>query len=106
MAPAHLLPYRKATSTATWIRESYLSPFIRLADVCRASVSSRKPLPGMSAVEAAQIPDVQGQVDHERIGRCLHQIGYCLAKSGKMIEARSWYERGQAPKRKVTFRGA
>ena len=40
-----------------------------------------------------------------KAGRCLHQIGYCLAKSGKMNEAREWYERAANAKEKGDGQG-
>jgi tetratricopeptide (TPR) repeat protein/predicted phosphodiesterase len=45
------------------------------------------------AVEAAQQGDVHGRVDHESLGRSLHQVGDCLSSTGQFEAARPWFER-------------
>ena len=47
-----------------------------------------------------------GGLDHESLGRSLHQVGICLASLGQYAVARPWYERaaGEAQKGDVPGR--
>ena len=45
------------------------------------------------AVAAKEKGDVQGRVDHDSLGRSLHQVGDCLASTGEFAAARPWFER-------------
>jgi hypothetical protein len=48
---------------------------------------------GEKLVEEVQKGDVHGRLDHESLGRSLHQVGMCLSRLGQDAEARLWYER-------------
>jgi tetratricopeptide (TPR) repeat protein len=58
------------------------------------------PLSYERAVAAAEKGDVDGRVDHESLGRSLHQVGYCFASTGRYDKARGWSERAVAAKEK------
>jgi tetratricopeptide (TPR) repeat protein/predicted phosphodiesterase len=45
------------------------------------------------AVIAAENGGVHGRVDHESLGKSLHQVGHCLASTGDFAAARRWFER-------------
>jgi hypothetical protein len=40
--------------------------------------------------------DIHGRVDHDILGKSLHQVGYCLSSLGKFAEAQPFYERAAA----------
>ena len=43
--------------------------------------------------------DIYGRVDHESLGRSLHQVGHCLASQGQYAAAQPWFERAVNEKR-------
>jgi len=57
------------------------------------------------AVAEAEKGDVHGSVDHESLGRSLHQVGYCLASRGRFPEALPWFERAMAEAEKGDVHG-
>jgi tetratricopeptide (TPR) repeat protein len=50
------------------------------------------------AVAEKEQGDVHGRVDHESLGRSLHQVGVCLSSTGEFAAARPWFERAVAEK--------
>lgn len=57
------------------------------------------------AVAAKEKGDANGRVDHESLGRSLHNAGYCLSETGKYAEALQWFERAIAAKAEVDIEG-
>ena len=50
------------------------------------------------AVAEAERGDTDGRVDHESLGKSLHEVGYCLVSVGDDVVAWPWYERAVAEK--------
>jgi hypothetical protein len=48
---------------------------------------------------------VHGRIDHESLGKSLHQVGLCLSSVGQDAEALPWYERAVAAKEKGDVHG-
>jgi hypothetical protein len=57
------------------------------------------------AVEAAQRGDMHGRVDHQSLGKSLHQVGCCHASMGRLAEARTWFERAALAQQKGDVHG-
>jgi tetratricopeptide (TPR) repeat protein/predicted phosphodiesterase len=51
------------------------------------------------AVEEQRLADVDGRVDHGRLGASLHRVGYCWSGVGEFDLARPWFEEAVAEKR-------
>ncbi|MCG8419034.1 MAG: AAA family ATPase [Proteobacteria bacterium] len=58
----------------------------------------------LSAVEKRQ-GDIHGRVDHESLGRSLHQVGRCYLETGEYEQARSWYQQAVEEKRQGDVHG-
>jgi tetratricopeptide (TPR) repeat protein/predicted phosphodiesterase len=57
------------------------------------------------AAELAEIPDSEGRIDHESLGRSLHQIGSCLLQTENYAEAKTLFERALTEKREGDLSG-
>ena len=49
--------------------------------------------------------DLHGRVDHESLGRSLHQVGYCLSSRGQFEAAQPWFERAAAAREQGDLHG-
>src|SRR6185503_3898042 len=54
------------------------------------------------AVAEKEQGDVHGRVDHASLGVSLHEVGYCLSRSGEFAAARPWFERAVARQSRAT----
>jgi tetratricopeptide (TPR) repeat protein len=57
------------------------------------------------AVAAKERGDVDGRVDHDSLGRSLHQVGSCLSSLGDFTAARPWFERAVAEAERGDIQG-
>jgi hypothetical protein len=49
--------------------------------------------------------DERDRVDHESLGRSLHQVGHCLSSLDRFGQAQPWFERAVAEKGKGDLKG-
>ena len=86
--------HRSPTIRDKWITRGSAAAYTRSGIAC-----SKIPHDGRRrgwyerAANAKEKGDVQGRINYESLARSLGEVGNCLLRTGRFLEARPWYER-------------